>query len=304
MSHKFKTLLITSAVLFVFYIIGRQTVGILPQIASFGFKKLWFLSAVYFILMVLMQLALAEGWIALLRFNGAQLTRKQSYPTFFLPNLGKYIPGKVVFVLGRIELVHRYGGTRRIGVSSFAIENTLLIISAAFLSLPIIQIFYAVPVEYMSGAVVLALVCWVTIVFIIPRISGLVLRAVPQHLKSDEYAPNLTWTNSFSLAIYYLLVWVLYGVAGYFLTTSLFEVKSAHIVMISSAFIASWLAGYLSFITPGGLGVREGMLVILLSGILDPGAAGFLALISRFLWMLAEIGCSALVLITPGIRKE
>ncbi len=304
MNQKIKTLLITSAVLFVFYIIGRQTAGILPQIASYGFEKLWFLSSAYLVLMILMQYALAEGWVALLRFNGAQLTRKQSYPTFFLPNLGKYIPGKVVFVLGRIELVHRYGGTRSIGVSSFAIENTLLIFSAAFLSLPIIHIFLIIPVEYMSGAVVLILVCWIIFIFIIPRISGLVLRAVPKHLKNDEYKPNLTWTNSFGLAIYYLLVWILYGAAGYFLASSLFEVNSVHIVMISSAFIASWLAGYLSFITPGGLGVREATLVILLTGILDPGEAGFLALISRFLWMLAEIGCSALFLITPSNKKE
>ena len=86
--------------------------------------------------------------------------------------------------------------------------------------------------------------------------------------------------------------------------SSLFEVNPTHMVLISSAFVASWLVGYLSFITPGGLGVREGALVILLTGILGPGEAGFLALVSRFLWMLAETGCSAIIMLAPSTRNK
>ena len=51
-------------------------------------------------------------------------------------------------------------------------------------------------------------------------------------------------------------------------------------------YAAAWTVGFLSVITPGGLGIREGMLSLLLSAYLPSSTATLVALLSRT-WSLA-----------------
>ncbi|NPV09982.1 MAG: hypothetical protein HPY83_18715, partial [Anaerolineae bacterium] len=57
----------------------------------------------------------------------------------------------------------------------------------------------------------------------------------------------------------------------------------------ASAFSASYVAGYLSLLTPSGLGVREGVLALLLAGVAGHGMAGIAALGGRLWLSLAEL---------------
>jgi hypothetical protein len=67
------------------------------------------------------------------------------------------------------------------------------------------------------------------------------------------------------------------------------------------AFVASWLIGFLSMLTPGGLGVREVVLMLLLTPQLTPAQASTVALISRLTWTVVEMGG---VLIGMAIGKR
>ena len=59
--------------------------------------------------------------------------------------------------------------------------------------------------------------------------------------------------------------------------------------VLTACFALAWVIGFLSFLTPGGLGVREGLLSLLLSSYMPAPQATLIALICR-VWMLsAEI---------------
>ena len=59
--------------------------------------------------------------------------------------------------------------------------------------------------------------------------------------------------------------------------------------ILTACFAFAWIVGFLSFLTPGGLGIREGLLGLLLSNYMIPSQATNVALLCR-LWMLsAEI---------------
>ena len=69
-----------------------------------------------------------------------------------------------------------------------------------------------------------------------------------------------------------------------------------------AAFVAAWTLGFVSFITPGGLGVREAALVGLLSPFLSVSEATAVALVSRITWTAVEMtGAAVGVWIGAGI---
>jgi len=58
---------------------------------------------------------------------------------------------------------------------------------------------------------------------------------------------------------------------------------------LTACFAFAWIVGFLSFLTPGGLGIREGLLSLLLSRYMPTPQATLVALLCR-VWMLsAEI---------------
>jgi uncharacterized membrane protein YbhN (UPF0104 family) len=50
----------------------------------------------------------------------------------------------------------------------------------------------------------------------------------------------------------------------------------------------SWLIGYFAFISPGGLGVREGVMLLMLSGIVDVRTALIFPILSRLMYLISE----------------
>ena len=51
----------------------------------------------------------------------------------------------------------------------------------------------------------------------------------------------------------------------------------------------SWLIGYLSLVTPGGLGIREGVMYLMLSHIVNAQISLLITIATRFLHLLVEL---------------
>ncbi|MBA3259491.1 MAG: flippase-like domain-containing protein, partial [Gemmatimonadales bacterium] len=96
-----------------------------------------------------------------------------------------------------------------------------------------------------------------------------------------------------------LLAWTGYGVALWFLARGLLPGAELGLVSAIAVFTASYLAGFLALIAPGGLGVREGLFILMLQGSLGIGAATALALASRVLLTITEVGAAAPFLAFP-----
>jgi hypothetical protein len=287
LKYRFRKILVAIAVLLIFFIFGREAMGVLPKLQTLSFSKFWPMCLIYLSAMIVFNVGLAEGFRALLKKNGLELGRVAAYFTFFVPNLGKYLPGKIVFLVGRIELVKKIGGTRRIAISSFLSENFYALVGACLIGIFVFFNTFDLPEKYLLAYVGIALAIWTILVswwpFVIKKFSK-------STISSDLVAEKLF--KSFSFGMYYVILWALYGAAGCILSASLFQIEPSDYLIVSSSFVASWLVGYLSFFTPGGLGVREGALVLFLGSAIGSGEAALLSILSRFLWTLAELGCA------------
>jgi uncharacterized membrane protein YbhN (UPF0104 family) len=84
--------------------------------------------------------------------------------------------------------------------------------------------------------------------------------------------------------------WVLTGLSSYFLARGAgLPLSLAETIPVTAAFSLSWVAGYAAVFSPGGLGVREGVMLLLLKPVLAVQTALLLPVLSRALVLLSEL---------------
>jgi len=83
-----------------------------------------------------------------------------------------------------------------------------------------------------------------------------------------------------------LAAWLLYGVAFQLLVAGVLGRAPGRTTSYIAAFTGSYLLGYIALFAPGGIGVREGSLIVALGrlGLAQAGAAGVISVASR-LWL-------------------
>ncbi|MBW8840114.1 MAG: hypothetical protein JF602_09740, partial [Gemmatimonadetes bacterium] len=101
-----------------------------------------------------------------------------------------------------------------------------------------------------------------------------------------------------------LAAWIGYGVGFWCLTRGLLPDTRLDLTRAVAVFTASYLAGFLALFAPGGLGVREGVFILMLQGPLGPAAATALALASRVLLTITEFGAAVPFLAFPRGRPR
>ena len=81
--------------------------------------------------------------------------------------------------------------------------------------------------------------------------------------------------------------WSLYSAGTIVLVGNLGEIKNFPLFFSST--LLAWLVGYLSLITPMGLGVREGAFVLLTGGQIGVPQAVVIAVLSRIILIITEL---------------
>ena len=95
------------------------------------------------------------------------------------------------------------------------------------------------------------------------------------------------------LVVGYAVYWAVTGLAFAALVASIYPLAVADVPLVVAAYAAAYAAGFLALLTPAGLGVREGVLVVALAPVLPAGPALVVALLSRLWMMLVELAGAA-----------
>ena len=94
---------------------------------------------------------------------------------------------------------------------------------------------------------------------------------------------------------WYVLANLVSGVAFWLLVLSLGGAGPLDLLRLTGAYALAYAVGYLSFLTPAGLGAREAALVVLLGGLVAPPVAVAASLLARATSALGEVlGVAAL----------
>ncbi|TQM71403.1 hypothetical protein FHX41_5171 [Actinomadura hallensis] len=245
------------------------------------------------------------GWREFLGGLGSPLPVRAIFRISGISQLGKYVPGKVWALVTQIEMTreHRVPPERSFGSTLLAVAtSTACGLAVAAVTLPLTSATARETYWF------LFLLAPVLLALLHPRIVtwslGLMLRVIrrPPLERPVSLAVTLRavgWT---------VLGWALFGVHTWLLCTAVGGEGAGLPFLATGAYALAFVAGFLVFIAPGGIGAREAALTVVLTPALPAGAPVVVALASRVLLTAADLVNAGIALLlgrtVPGPGNE
>lgn len=275
----------------------RQWHQLVTQPVAWHVQPLYLVAAVALVLVN--YLILIQAWRIMLHGWQQRLSFVASMRIWLVSSLGKYVPGKVWAVAGMAMLAQRAGVAAWAATASAVVLQALAVGTGAAMvgvaSSPRLAaeapwVRAALVALMLASAVGLACLLW-------PPATRRLLRLV-RISTPPEASPGVRAVAAGLVGN--LLAWLGYGLSLWLLAQGLFDMPGLPLRLAISAFAASYVSGLLALFAPGGIGVREFVFFLMLDGVVGPGIAAALAIASRLLLTLTEIGTALPFLAVHG----
>lgn len=264
---------------------------------------------------VLQELSYGLIWQAVLRRLGHRLDLRVCLRIYLASEFVRYIPGNVWHVITRILWVGKYGVSRPIAFASMTVELITKLVAGAFvfaLSLLFWQDLGTIDRgPTVLGALVdgrLIVVAGVGIMLVLlavlypPVLNGL-LNVALRLLKRTPVVLTVRYRDVLLVTLAWCASWLVAGTGFYVLLLALWPGTPLVALPICIGIYAiAWDIGFVSFITPSGLGFRElaiaGLFAVALP--LPAGLGLVVALLSRVVSTVAELVCVSIAYLSGG----
>lgn len=227
-------------------------------------------------------------WRQILNRFQSRLTLLQGMRVWLYSQLGKYLPGKGFIYLGRTFLCQKYGIDSRNSLASSAVEVGLHFLSASILILVSLPFLANFPNFIHQWWIVLFVLFGLVIMH--PRLFTFIINKALTLFKKQKIELNMTYAEMIRYLFVYLFLQFLAGLSFLFFVRTFSPVSLENAIFVIISFIAAYLIGALSFLAPAGLGVREGILLILLNNVIPSAVVVQVALFSRLWTVIADLG--------------
>lgn len=288
----------------VFFFVGRE---LLRQFGKMSWDQFHpapgFLAAAILVMAAANALTFLYYHLLLVRFGHAPPWRAMM-PIVWVAQTAKYVPGKVGSVIGITVLLRRHGVPGQVAVSTVIINDGLSIVvglvAAMLLSLwgPVRE---ELPMLW-AGCAALAVVggaCLHPRVF--RAVSGVLLRQLghktfPTFPRLRDYLPSLlAMLGHFGLL----------GLSYWLAARAMADVPASQLPLFVTVAVTVTIAGFVAFFAPAGLGVQEGLLLIILPLLIGSDNAAVLVVLMRLMRtateaLLALAGLAILRFHPPG----
>jgi uncharacterized membrane protein YbhN (UPF0104 family) len=234
-------------------------------------------------------------WFTLLKNLGAKDLKKSTRQLAYVYAkswLGRYIPGTAPWILGKIYFASKHGIAKsKLAVSSL-LEGALQV--SVVMAVAFAILLFDTRLDIISGIVKLLMVgvLIICIVSIWPPVFNRLISLAYRLLRKKEIDPDDLASNKtiFQGASLYIIGALLSGTALFFIAKAVYPAlgyeNTLYVIGVSN--LAGAL-GMLAIFAPSGIGVREGILLTLLSVVMPPEFALLVTVVSR-LWDVAMDG--------------
>ncbi len=221
-------------------------------------------------------------WRVLVRQFSQQPALRWAWYSYSRANIIRYIPGNIWGLAAKGVVMTRLGISRAQAVFIIVYEAAVLVAVSL-----LVFLFTAAPVSQ-SGLITigLAVIVLLLVIFVIrPRL----LVTVAQWFNRDASWCNISGRTLFCLIAGSVLYWLVSGFSFYCVMQALTDWPFNLIGIALGVYAASWAIGFMSVITPSGVGVREISIVFFLGPFLGGGLAAAIAVIARIAFLFGEI---------------
>lgn len=242
---------------------------------------------------------------AILRFVLKRLNNDLSFRQVFsmlsIANLGSYLPGRFWAYAGLAYMGRRHQVSAL--ASGVGIVTTVATssIAGAILSL-------LVGYRYLDRRMVIValLVVPLLLLMVHPAVVNWTLGRIPKRWRGAQMLIPLSLAEILGLVAWQLFSWTVQGLHLSTLVLSIWPLSLKNAASIVGIAPAAWLAGYYSFLTPGGLGIREGVMAFLLSAYMPASFAAGVALLAQIAITIVQVVCALIglrILRSTGVAE-
>jgi uncharacterized membrane protein YbhN (UPF0104 family) len=247
-------------------------------------------------------------WRSVLRRLGQSLSLPKSVRIYLASEFVRYIPGNVWHVLTRILWAEREGIPKSIGFISMTVELVTKLAGAA-LVFAVTLLFWprldTLGQAFGGQTTLLIGVAAVPVLLVLlqPRLLNWCLNRALKLIRKPIITVPMRYRDVLVVTLWWCASWMLGGLAFYLLLLGIagsdaaqgFSSSLVTLALCIGIYAIGWDIGFLSFITPSGLGFREAAMIVLLGLALvtpnNTGLATVIAFLSRILATLAELLC-------------
>ncbi|WP_438444816.1 lysylphosphatidylglycerol synthase transmembrane domain-containing protein [Gorillibacterium sp. sgz5001074] len=238
-------------------------------------------------------------WVQILNDSERQLSSYRGLVIYMTSQFAKYLPGGFWNLVGRVYLTSKHGVVLGTQMTAILYENMMLGIVSAIYGIILLYTFHFIFLPMLLG---LAVLLPLSYYFYEPVRSTTqkLIHKVSKKFRGMEL--SLPRERFYLYLSYYFLSHLLQGCAFWLLLRT-FGVENIGIVTASGIFAVSWLIGLISPL-PGGIGIREGALVFLLSFQVPVQVATQISIITRIWNVMGELVLFTLLNSIDLIRKR
>jgi hypothetical protein len=287
---KFLQLIVYASVI---YFIVKKLNGNVEEVLQFDFVRPQFL--LYSILVYsLHTLWNAVVWHKLMAQSGEKLPLLGQMDVYIRSYLLRYIPGNIVGILARGYFNKPHGVKMIKSLWGWFFENIVYLVLGGVIGSYVI---FALDIDPIYSTIAISSVILFAIlgIFKLEWLEYLFERFIVPKLPKDERGNgnvlNMGVRARVILTLNYLVSWLIACLSFVLLVYSAVDITALDFLLLSAIYAAAWSIGYASFITPSGSGVREAVMIQLLSQFhgLDATIAVVIALTARVLFILGEL---------------
>lgn len=297
-SYTAKKTLSLLLVLFIFVILGRilySNVGTLLRY-EWHFKYHFLFASVLFL--TLNYLTAAYVWTLILKMLGINLNFAQSFRITYLSAAGRYIPGRIWTYMSQIYLAEREGLPVRLTLVS------MLLMFVSYNGIAILFFIFTLLLwENVTTILVLVLIPLFSLILVFishPRVLSKTINLLLRFFSRERVELRFSYRSTLFLLGLLILDRLIFSTFSYLFINSFLVLDLTSTIKFSGIFSIAVFLGMITFITPAGLGVREGVQSYLLSMFIPISAAILIPLAMRVYMSLGELVC---FLIALRIRK-
>jgi uncharacterized membrane protein YbhN (UPF0104 family) len=245
------------------------------------------------------------AWFLITCKLGIALPLLETLESWLYSQLGKYLPGKVWLLVGRFYFYESKGKSKKaISIALYFEAATIMMAAVLVFLAGVIFLQWTKPFYpgRMSGWLILPFVF--ILISLHPRILEKMVNGILVRLKREPISLFISYRDVLWILVICILAWLVGGVGFYLFVTSFVPVSSNHILFLTASLAISSTLGLIALFAPGGLGIREGVLVYLLSNLIPGSVAVILSVLTRIWMTVIEITLIGVVYLIAQFRNR
>lgn len=297
-----------SVIALIFYFLGKNLFLNWEQIKEYHFSLNYFYLVVSFIFLAIGLLTRGLVWKRVVNFLQPEndLGWGEAIRIDIYSQLGRYLPGKIFGVVGKVYLARNKNILRKNLYLSVIYDALFHPVASFLLSLFLIGFFFNYNLDFSNFYLIGLLAIIGVLIVTHPRVSQYLIKLFLSKIKKEPVRldSDLSWFQKIKVIFCYSLTDFFMGLGFFYLINSLIHLPFQNLLSIVGIYVLAGVLGFVAFFAPSGLGVREGVLVLFLQPYFPLNIAILISLLARVWTILAELSLAGGFYLLEKVKKQ